>query len=95
MTPADEQQIVDGLVRQVIASLSARDPITDDDIRAIAHLESFMIRIEKAMAALERAAALPCSYFEEATCAEMGFITMCASCEAGSALAEINEADGE
>jgi len=95
MTPAEEQRIVNGLVKQVIASLGARDPITDDDIRAIAYLESFMVRIEKVMGALERAASLPCSYFEDATCAEMGFITTCASCEASSALAEINDLEGD
>lgn len=93
MTAAEEQAIVNGLVRQVIASLSARDPITDDDIRAIAYLESFVVRVEKLMATIDRAASLPCSYFEDATCSEMGFVTICASCEARSALAEIDDGD--
>jgi hypothetical protein len=91
MTAAEEQAIVNGLVRQVITSLGARDPVTEDDLRAIDYLESFMIRAEKLQAALERAAGMPCSYFEAEDCVEMGFAVICASCEARSALAEIGE----
>lgn len=95
MTAAEEQEIVNGLVRQVINSLGERDPASDYDQRAIVALESFMVRSEKVTGALRRAAERPCSYFEEQTCVDMGFITMCASCEARSALADIDDEEGE